>query len=539
MLVTVRSRLIAIILLPLLALLFVTLYARENMSDSVQGVSTIYDDRVVPLQQLKIIADAYAVFIIDAVNKANAGRFTGQQALSDVIEARQTIAEQWTAYKVTKLTAEEAQLVREADILFADTTILLDKLEAELKANSGAVAGQLGAFDGPLYEVIDPISSKITELIDLQLHVAAAERKKITDAYSEDQLVFWLVTLCCIAFASALGWWVYHAIRTPLMELRHVLLRVRELDLRTTVANPSNDEIGETAQACNVMIIEFRQVLATLTGMAQQLSGMASALDHATADARQCVESQQSEAEQVATAATEMSSTVAEVARNADTAASYTREVSKSVQVGRATLDQVSHSMSRLGDTIGLSNQVIGNLNAHCNEIGSMLDIIKNIAEQTNLLALNAAIEAARAGEQGRGFAVVADEVRALAQRTQLSTKEIAAVIENLQGGARDAGDKMQLSKQSADEAVALTHTANNSFDSIHSAMKQIGDMNIQIAAATEEQSAVSEGVAKNVVRIRDLGLETGTKTEQSYRIGANLKQITESVYDTVARFKV
>jgi aerotaxis receptor len=286
------------------------------------------------------------------------------------------------------------------------------------------------------------------------------------------------------------------------------------------------DEAGELMFAMKMLEAEAGAVVGRIADASLQLSGTAdqlvAAVEHSSVGIRQ----QQGETDQVATAITEMAASVQEVARNAQNTADAADKADAEARAGRQVVADTSSAIGRLAAEVEKASDVIRQLEAHSSEITSVLDVIRGIAEQTNLLALNAAIEAARAGEQGRGFAVVADEVRTLASRTQQSTQEIRAMIEKLQEGARSAVKVMGLSREQADNSVEQARHAAASLESITRSVGVITDMSAQIATAVEQQSAVGEEINRNIISIRhisDANAHTGAESEQAAQNVAHL----------------
>ncbi|WP_417663229.1 methyl-accepting chemotaxis protein [Pseudomonas sp.] len=243
--------------------------------------------------------------------------------------------------------------------------------------------------------------------------------------------------------------------------------------------------------------------------------------------------------DQVSTAATEMSSAVHEVARNAQSAADAARSAEAQSRDGAQVVGGVIESIRQLAREVESASTSIQALEMEAGNIGAVLAVIKSIAEQTNLLALNAAIEAARAGEQGRGFAVVADEVRALAARTQDSTKDIQVMIERLQIGVQNAvkatHSGSSMAQQSVEQAAGVDQALTDTSDSV----QRINDMAAQIATACEEQSSVTEEIARNISDIRDLSNEAAQTSEQSAQASKHLSELSHGLSTLVGRFRV
>jgi len=537
---TVKSRLLYSLAIPLSLLAVIAAIAINSLASINASVASIYDDRVVPLKQLKLIADAYAVNVIDAVNKGNAGVFSNEQVRTELANAGRIIHDEWQRYTATRLTEEEAKLVKEAGPLFRAADQAISALSGWLPGQPGDLRSQMASYDGPLYDQIDPISAHITKLIDLQLRVAGEQREEIASHYSSLRILFILICLGTAVVMFGVGWWLYRSISQPLNALNNTMKRAeQELDLTLTVNADSHDEWGEAGQAFNQMLSSFRDMLRSVTGVVEQTAHQAGAVTGEITNASHACLEQQRESDQVAAASTEMSASISEVARNASAAARAAQTVSQSTAAGLNAVGNVTRAMEELQHNIEQANSVITRLDQQTSSIGQVLEVIRGIAEQTNLLALNAAIEAARAGDQGRGFAVVADEVRNLAQRTQESTKEIANIIQQLQKESQSAVDTMQTSRNSAGNSVAMATEAGQQLSEIDRASKTISEMSTQIATATEQQAAVSETISRNMVRIHDL---SGTMSSCNERVKGSCTEMRREVEQLVTlatRFKV
>ncbi len=310
-------------------------------------------------------------------------------------------------------------------------------------------------------------------------------------------------------------------------------------DLTQRLAARGNDEVTIMARGFNAFASRIQELVKEVSGSTDQLAASADELSSVTTQTRDGVQRQKMEIDQVATAMTEMAATVQEVARNAAAAAEAAREANDEASAGKGVVDDTIQSIQVLANEVQGAAEVINQLAADSEAIGGVLDVIRGIAEQTNLLALNAAIEAARAGEQGRGFAVVADEVRTLAQRTQTSTQEIQQMIEKVQGGARNAVTAMESGCELASASVSKAGDAGSSLGTINYAVSSINDMNMQIASAAEEQSAVAEEINRNIVNIGVVADETADGSEKTARSSEDLAQLGNQLQSIVGMFKV
>jgi len=327
----------------------------------------------------------------------------------------------------------------------------------------------------------------------------------------------------------------------PLKEAVHAMNDIAEGDgdLTRRLSANGKDEIAQLGLAFNKFAIKVHGVVSEVMNSTSQLSSAAAELSAVTTQSSSSISQQQMETEQVATAMNEMTSTVQEVANHAEQAASAANDANIESQNGNKIVTDSISSINVLANEIGNASDVIGQLEKDSEEIGSVLDVIRGIAEQTNLLALNAAIEAARAGEQGRGFAVVADEVRTLASRTQSSTQEIQAMIEQLQQGAHNAVNVMSASQSRASETVEFASDSGTALSSISSSVARINDMNLQIASASEEQSSVAEEINQNVVHITDIATETSRSMQKIAESSDELATLSAYLDELVGSFKV
>lgn len=309
--------------------------------------------------------------------------------------------------------------------------------------------------------------------------------------------------------------------------------------LNNTIAVQSQDETGRLMKALDEMQTALRDFMHEVNQASDQVSEAAVELASVTRETQRGVDDQSGRTLQVATAMNQMSATVSEVASNAVLAAEATQSAEREAgQVRRIVSDTVA-SIQALAAEVNEAAEVMRSLAEDSDKIGSILDVIRNIADQTNLLALNAAIEAARAGEQGRGFAVVADEVRTLASRTQASTEEIHSMIQRLQNGAQNAVNRVESGHVKARGSVDQVGTMSRSLDAIMDAVARINEMNMQVASAAEEQSAVAEDVNRNIMHITDISESTSENAQRTSAAASQLGGLSEELRQLVRRYRL
>ncbi|MCG6573765.1 methyl-accepting chemotaxis protein [Pseudomonas sp. AF32] len=325
----------------------------------------------------------------------------------------------------------------------------------------------------------------------------------------------------------------------PLGQTLQVAERVAAGDLTHNLTSERHDELGQLQRAMQSMTVGLRQLIGGIGEGVTQIANAAEQLSTVTEQTSSGVNSQKEETDQVATAMHEMTATVQEVARNAEEASEAAVAADQQAREGEKVVGEAIAQIERLAEEVGNSTTAMSDLKRESDKIGSVLDVIKSVAQQTNLLALNAAIEAARAGEAGRGFAVVADEVRSLAQRTQKSTEEIEELIVGLQNGTEQVATIMDNSRSLTDSSVELTRRAGGSLENITRTVSAIQSMNQQIAAAAEQQSATADEINRSVLNVRDVSEQTAASSEQTANSSAELARLGTHLQMLVGRFKV
>ncbi len=362
--------------------------------------------------------------------------------------------------------------------------------------------------------------------------------KSKADAVASDILMF-SVTALALVLAGLISWLIVRQITRPLKNALSIAEAIGAGDMTEVAVERRGDEFGALLGSLDKTRQNLRGLLLHVTDSTIQLASAAEELSAVTEQTSAGVSSQRQETDQVATAMNEMAATVHEVAQNAQEASSAAQRADNQAAHGSVVLQRALTQIGKLTDEVSLSTDAVNRLNEESVSISTVLTVINGIAEQTNLLALNAAIEAARAGEAGRGFAVVADEVRSLAQRTQESTAQIEQLIAGLQNRARGASDMMNASNTLAQDTVVLAREVETGLNDVVQTISLIQAMNMQIATAAEEQSSVAEEINRSVLNVRDVAEQSAAAVEETAASTAELARLGNELQSRVSFFKV
>ncbi|CAI8907719.1 Methyl-accepting chemotaxis protein McpQ [Pseudomonas chlororaphis] len=376
-------------------------------------------------------------------------------------------------------------------------------------------------------------------LMEISKQLTAAQTEKRDSDAAQARSTLAIVTALALLFGLVAAWSITRQIVIPLRQTLKVVERVASGDLSENLQVERRDELGQLQRAMQRMTLSLRELIGGISDGVTQIASAAEQLSAVTEQTSAGVNSQKVETDQVATAMNEMAATVQEVARNAEEASEAAVAADQQAREGDKVVGEAIAQIERLAAEVGNSTAAMGHLKQESDKIGSVLDVIKSVAQQTNLLALNAAIEAARAGEAGRGFAVVADEVRSLAQRTQKSTEEIEELIVGLQNGTQEVANIMDNSRDLTDSSVELTRRAGGSLENITRTVSAIQAMNQQIAAAAEQQSAVAEEINRSVLNVRDVSEQTSAASEETAASSVELARLGTHLQTLVGRFRV
>ena len=438
-------------------------------------------------------------------------------------------------------TEEYVQLIDRLDPKIM-ALVLLGKRMAMTYLDQGQEAGNeimtgAGGFD----EAVEKLETEfmvLSAFINEELKLSGQYLKQHQQTTKAFILLF---TLATTTGTFLLFFLIYKMTIGPLVRLQRSLTAFSEGngDLTQRLPDAGQNEIGAVVLEFNKFVASLQTLIRNVNTEVAQVTDSAQMMLSVAKDTAVGVHKQQGETDQIATAINEMSATVQEVVNNTAHASTAAQEADQAAHQGLGLVKSMMSATSHLANEVQQTSQVINELGTHSENIGAVVDVIRGVAEQTNLLALNAAIEAARAGEQGRGFAVVADEVRSLASRTQQSTAEIQALIEQLQAEAHNAVEVMDKGCQDAKETEALGLTAGEALELITRTVSNIKEMNMQIATAAEEQSCVTEEVNQNVVRIVDVAESTSQGAQKNEESCQELLKMAQELNQRLSGFRV
>ncbi|MDM7861805.1 methyl-accepting chemotaxis protein [Alteromonas sp. ASW11-36] len=443
---------------------------------------------------------------------------------------------------------QQAEAGQDSSGTMSDISELISAATSAISANDGILALHVERLERAIAarEALDASDANIQQAIgELNSLLALADNKvketeeSVNSSVSTANTSIIIIVLISLAIAGAIAFLTVTAIIKPLSKVNELLNIAASGDLTHKLNESSKDEFGDLSRNCNNLIKSLTTLISGIRSRAEQLAAASEQTSAVTTQTTNSIQDQKSQIAQVATATTEMHSTSQVVTQSAEDTLAQIKHADSEAQKVRAISMENKGTIEVLATDVEQAAEVINKLHQDSASIGGILDVIRGVADQTNLLALNAAIEAARAGEQGRGFAVVADEVRTLASRTQESTQEINAMIEVLQAGAEKAVAVMNQGKEQTTVCVAQTEKATQALDLITDAVHRAHDVSSQIEQSAREQNVVSQEISERLESIVGIAEETTIGAQQTSQSSREVAKLAEELQQSIQQFKV
>ncbi|MDP4529556.1 methyl-accepting chemotaxis protein [Alkalimonas delamerensis] len=531
---SIRYRLLLLIGIPLLAMLLMVALSLSSMQSINQSTQELHfemqEQQMLTEVRQSLVAQPMLALLSYQQGQQSAAE-TARQLQAGLAQSERT----WQQFRAVELPDNEMVFVRQAEQVLPDLRNSLTAFSQALQSGEDysalviALVGQSERLQRPLNELLE------IQMADANEFAAEAQHQ-----YQSNMRLFFIIIAVILLVVVALALLVYRSIQHPLEQLNQVMQQVEHSSDLTLRANQDGrNELSTLAQCFNRLMGHFQKVLFDVEGASNQVAAASEQLSSVSQEVSQIAASQEMQTAQIATAITEMAAAVQEVARSAQVALESTETANEQASDGLNAVEKNMEIMELLSGSILGTAERLKILDERIQEIAKVIEVIQGIAEQTNLLALNAAIEAARAGEQGRGFAVVADEVRALASNTKQSTESIQQTMERLRRGANEAVEAMQSSSTQADESLVSSKETGGSFQSVSKAIRQVVDVNVQISTATEEQANVANDITESVNTMASSVTEVVTGANQCAQASAELSELAQRLKDHVNRFKI
>lgn len=534
---TIRAKLyISAIVLTIVAL-FIGLLGLHNLKSGNQEFKSVYEDRIVPLKQLKIISDLYAINIVDTVHKTNAQSLSYDEALKAIKTAKMTIAQTWKAYTATKLTIEEKQLVEKSSKLFLPADRMVESLLSIMEKKDKERLAYIGEKE--LYPAIDPITSVIGELVDLQISESEKSYLQAVSDYESAKIFFSAVLIFGIGLGVFIIGFTIQTIMSSLNALKSKMQYIASnKDFSQKIELKQRDELQELAITFNSLIDSVSHALSNAQHMAHENATVAEELSMTSLQIGKRTEETVSQMDATVSTTEFVVQILQQGEENAEKSGKVIAEMTEEINGAAGNVLNVSHDLESVVVSQSDLSERLERLYQEIDQVKNVLLVINDIADQTNLLALNAAIEAARAGDHGRGFAVVADEVRKLAERTQKSLNETNSTVQVIIQSVSTAVELMQVNSQ---RIKTLSSRAKET-----ESLMRISVINVTNARQIAEQTAkdAKEGrkqaseVIERVNTIHHISTTNARSVEEIASASEHLAKLSENLNTTIAEFK-
>ncbi|MCC5854452.1 MAG: methyl-accepting chemotaxis protein [Idiomarina sp.] len=535
---SVKVRLLALITVPLLGIVFIISLALMDMRSLNQATESVFED-LQEMTAVQRVQRAYVFELPDALQEHHAGVTSSAEFERALTSVQALGATSIATLRGFDLSPQEQVVV---DAILSGVQALEPEFARWLEMSGrNDFQGMSGVdLQRMIDRRIDPISEATFSFIDLQQQEAEASFHAAAERYARDFWLFMGIGAGLILFSSAFALIIFRSVQVPIDELRDVMTEVeQESNLKIRAQVNGKNEIATLGQRFNSMLDSFQDVLINVSAASNQVAASSEELSAVSEEVSNIAREQEAQTTQIATAVTQMAAAVEEVAKSAQSAMESAEQAEGETKRGRDQVAKNMKAMEMLSDSVMGASERLKILDERTQEIAKVMDVIQGIAEQTNLLALNAAIEAARAGEQGRGFAVVADEVRSLASNTKDSTATIQETTERLRRGASEAVEAMTVSASQANESLELARATGQAFKQVNVAVSEVVEVNVQISTATEEQATVANEITESVNGLSGSIAEVVTGANQCAAASSELSSLAHNLREQVSRFKV
>jgi methyl-accepting chemotaxis protein len=509
-----------------------------GMSRNLEGIRTLYVDRVVPLRDLKDIADAYAVDIVDTNHKVHNGNIAAREGLARVERAQAAIEEHWKAYLATRLVPEEERLVEEIRPRMEVANRAVEQLKLLLRGERIEAIADFAARE--LYTALDPVSESVSKLVTVQLEASRREYETAVSTYHST--VGWTVGVVFTGLVAGLCLAIFTVrrnVQKPVDQACKAAAEIARGNLSADIPAGGRDEMGDLLRSLSELRGGLSAIVTRLRDNAMNVEHAASGLAVMAREVGDSMDQQSEATSSMAAGIEEMAVSISTVRDGASGANELSDQAGNTSRQGIEIIDTAAAEMENIAKTVGFAAESIETMGENSRRITGIVEVIKAVAEQTNLLALNAAIEAARAGEQGRGFAVVADEVRQLAERTASATVEIGSMIATVRSDSEAAVTSIQQTVDRVALGVRLARDASSSMRGIVQATSQVSCQVSEIYSAVNEQSEASQSIAAHVERVAQMADEGRRAAQQAAETAVHLQTLAGSSRESIGIFRI
>ncbi|MEJ8676707.1 methyl-accepting chemotaxis protein [Chromobacterium amazonense] len=532
---------LAILVAALLSVpILVGLYGLHTQDGILGDFSTTYNDRVVCLKQLKIVGDGYAVGIVDNAHKLRNRSQTASTFLTNLKQAQTDVKKQWSDYRATYLTPEEKQLADQSDQAMAVADRSVEKLRQIVERGDEAALQNYVEHD--MYPALDPVAQRISALVDLQLRVAAEEFASAQQRAAASRLVNIGLIVAGVLLGLLLAQTIVRGLLAELGgEPRDVVAlagRVAQGDLsqKLTVKNGDKSSIVASMALMQSALIQLvrnmQDITLRLTNSATELAAASEQVASSAEEQTRAASSMSASVEQLSVSISSVSDNTSDVAKDSVSSGELARK-------GESIINETLQTMTHVAEQARSAQQQADLLGSRSQEIASVIQVIRDVAEQTNLLALNAAIEAARAGEQGRGFAVVADEVRKLSERTSHSTTEISGSIRDMLDCSQHVVDNIHSTVERMEAGLGQAERAREAISGITGNAERVKQSLSGIAISLNEQQQAGTAIAGNVEQVAQMSEETSTAALQTANAASQVEQMAVALQSAISHFRL